>query len=192
MNRLWVRLSLAFIVVTQLSVFVMIVLADQGVNGEFRRYVFFSGVNQTSAALVRYYNVAGSWSGVDKILAAGHESGSSGQASQPTSAQPVPVDMPFCPPLPPLMLADAQGKVVYDSQQAQVGKTVKVDEQAAAVPINSGAAAGKTLGYILPETNTPKEAGVPVQVPSAGNVLINTQEQTFLDRMHNTPLGAAL
>src|SRR5258708_38101347 len=105
MNRLWVRLSVAFIVVTQLSVFVMIVLADHSVNGEFRRYVFFSGVNQTSAALVRYYNVAGSWSGVDKVLAFGQSGQSAGrvepgsQTVSPLPAQPstAQTNVLFCP-----------------------------------------------------------------------------------------------
>src|SRR5438132_5467930 len=133
MNRLWVRLSLAFIVVTQLSVFVVVVLADHSVNGEFRRYVFFSAANQTSAALVRYYNAAGSWSGVDKVLAVGEISqGGQGdpvnQLLRPVfghSSATLPNVLPdvlhnapsnvlpnslpktlICPPPSPLMLAD--------------------------------------------------------------------------------------
>src|SRR5579863_10054124 len=92
-NRLWVRLSLAFILVTQLSVFVVAVMARASVNNEFQRYVYVARVNQTSSTLNTFFSETGSWNGVDKLLtllgmpvrvaATPHNSGEAGSRQVP-------------------------------------------------------------------------------------------------------------
>src|ERR1041384_7174875 len=72
MNRLWIRLTLAFIVVTQFSIFVVAALADSSVNGEFRQYVIqrdTSELGGTAARLTVFYNQSGgTWTGVEKVM----------------------------------------------------------------------------------------------------------------------------
>jgi hypothetical protein len=111
LNRLWVRLSLAFILVTQLSVFIVAVLAQRTVSGEFQQYVYVSGVNQTSVILRAFYNQSGNWNGVDKLFASGAVTSSASGEFVSQSGGTVEV-APAPGPLP-LLLANAQGVVVW-------------------------------------------------------------------------------
>src|SRR5258707_12492348 len=190
MNRLWVRLTLAFIVVTQLSVFVVVVLADSSVNGEFRRYVFFSGAVQTSDVLVQYYQKTGSWIGVDKLFTSPDTAQAQGaQASVPQAAPPGPaIARPWDNSGPAVIFADSNGLILFDTQHRLNGMSLNGQERQAAMPINAGDSSGQTLGYLLPEP--PRSGPVPMMRPEppALDALLNTPEQAFLDRMQHTLL----
>src|SRR5690242_15787200 len=133
MNRLWIRLTLAFIVVTQFSIFVVAALADSSVNGEFRQYVIqrdTSELGGTAQRLTVLYNQSGgTWAGVEKVMTGGTVDTTTSQAgpigffwrvAPGSESAPYTAAVPAGQPQRPL-LADAQGKVVYDPTGAFSG-----------------------------------------------------------------------
>ena len=70
MNRLWVRLSLAFGLVTLTAIIIAALLANYQVSAEFRQFVTHGQMIDTVApALVQYYAATGSWEGVETVVA---------------------------------------------------------------------------------------------------------------------------
>ena len=68
MNRLWVRLTLAFALVILVTVSAIAVLADLTAGRAFRQYLSYSnvaGFQNLTALLVEYYEAHGTWDGVD-------------------------------------------------------------------------------------------------------------------------------
>ena len=71
MNRLWVRLTLAFALVILVTVGVIALLADLTASHAFRRYLSYSdsALHQTLVErLSIYYQENGSWQGVGSFL----------------------------------------------------------------------------------------------------------------------------
>jgi signal transduction histidine kinase len=172
MNRLWIRLSLALIVVTQLSIFIVAYLADRSVNGEFSRYVFVSNVDSTSNRLITYYSQAGNWGNVADVL-----------ATPPVAAFPASPETASLEAKRLWIVADAQGKVVYAPQPDQIGAQLDTQQRAQAIPL-SQSGSRVNIGYLLPAAISLGGAfnpGVPF-----GISLPRTREQEFLDRVHGT------
>ena len=74
MNRLWVRLTLAFALVVLVAVGAIALLINRTTGVEFRRYVTDSGMQVAGSGmqqLVEYYQHHGSWEGVDSLLSGG-------------------------------------------------------------------------------------------------------------------------
>ena len=72
MNRLWVKLSLAFLAISLAAIGVVAVLSSRATRDQFRQYVVASGMaGQAGWAqiLAEYYAAQGSWAGVDAVLA---------------------------------------------------------------------------------------------------------------------------
>ena len=72
MNRLWVKLSLAFLAISLAAIGVVAVITLRATGEQFRQYVVASGMaGQPSGAqtLTDYYAAHGSWDGVDEVLA---------------------------------------------------------------------------------------------------------------------------
>jgi hypothetical protein len=71
MNRLWVRLTLAFFLVTLVSVLAVAALANNRVSADFRHYYLQSQVQQSGLlpALAAYYEKNGKWDGVASVFA---------------------------------------------------------------------------------------------------------------------------
>src|SRR5512135_1818876 len=72
MNRLWVKLTLAFLAVALAAVGVVAIVAARTTGTEFQQYVVASGAMAQSAwtdTLVQYYATNGSWTGVGGLLA---------------------------------------------------------------------------------------------------------------------------
>ena len=68
MNRLWVKLSLAFLAISLAAIGVVAVLSARATREQFRQYVVASGMaGQMDGAqtLEEYYAAQGSWAGVD-------------------------------------------------------------------------------------------------------------------------------
>jgi two-component system OmpR family sensor kinase/two-component system sensor histidine kinase BaeS len=130
MNRLWVRLSIAFVFVAVLSALAKAVLANNSAENQFRQYVarrdalVQSGLLDNLAA---YYETAGSWNGVEAVLV---QLSGRGQGRG----------------RPPLLLADATGEVVYDERTQRVGTGLSEDERTSALTIEVN---GVTVGYLL-------------------------------------------
>lgn len=162
MNRLWARLTLAFVAVTLVAVVTVAALADTGIGGNFRQYAAGQAAAQDPlvAALAAYYAQHGGWDGVAAVMpnmgGAGHGQGRGQGRGQPGT-----------------LLADAQGRIVYDSAGARTDQTLTAGEQASAAAISSG---GGTVGYL---------------VMTAGGPL-GTSAQAFLDQLRTTLIVAAL
>src|SRR5689334_7636924 len=194
MNRLWIRLTLAFIVVTQFSIFVVAALADSSVNGEFRQYVIqrdTSELGGTAQRLTVFYNQSGgTWTGVEKIMTGSETVSAPASQDGPvgffwrvapgSESAPYTAAVPAGQPLRPL-LADAQGKVVYDPTGAFSGKVLNVAEMKMALPVPDTADGGKVIAYLLPSPP-----------PFQGDLFVQSPEQNFLDRLHNALFLAAV
>ncbi len=182
-DRLWVRLSLAFILVTQLSIFIVAALADASVNGAFQRYVMISSSGQITDSLIQFYDQTGSWTGVESVL-------SSPRANQ-IEANPAGLTAPS---LPPMLLADSTGTIIYDSSHQQTGVQLSAGQQAQAIPLSDTNLSGKVFGYLLPK---PAQTTMSIQMvkPGSDTAFFSppmSREQEFLDRMHRTLVIASL
>ena len=167
MNRLWLRLTLAFAAITLVSVGTVALLADWQAGNEFQQYV---GQQQMLAQsgladdLAAYYQRVGSWDGVQTLLAsyvgpgmgAGHGVGNG---------------------RPAMLLADADGTIVYDARSGQAGGKLSAAEQGQALAIS---VANQTVGYLI------------VSSAGRGPAGLATAEQAFLNQLHNTFLIAAV
>lgn len=130
MNRLWIRLSLAFVVVASISAVAVAWVSNTLAANQFRQYVARrdllaqSGLPET---LAEYYQANASWGGVEQVL---RQSSGRGQGRG----------------RPPLLLADASGTIVYDERGQRVGTSLSGDERASMLPIELNGAA---VGYVL-------------------------------------------
>ena len=162
MNRLWFRLTLAFIFVALISATVVAVLATLSADNQFREYVARRDVLAQSGLLTDLaaaYQRTGDWSGAGVVLAAfsPNTPGLGGGRGRP-----------------PLLLADAAGVVVYDERNQRVGTTLTSDERSSALPM---ALANVPIGYVL--------------LGAQGRGTLAPSEQNFLDQLRSTLILAA-
>jgi len=183
MNRLWVRLTLAFALVVLVAVGAVALLINRTTGVELRRYVTDSGMQVAGSGmqqLVEYYEYYGSWEGVDSLLSGGvFVNGPMGMG------MPQLVDSGFqsnmqAGPLD-IVLADARGKIVYDSAGKAVGKSLSAQERTKAVAITPNGSQ-EAIGYLL------------LSLPSTGGQdRLGNLEKEFLARVQKVLwIGAAL
>jgi len=166
MNRLWVRLTLAFVLVTLVGVSTVALLANLNASSQFRRYLVHNemmGQGNLADDLAAYYERQGNWDGVEGVF------GGMGGPMQPGRRGMGPMYRGGMLTL----LADGQGLVVYDSQGQRVGENLSRSEQKLAIPIQ---AAEQTVGFLL------------VTPPGWGQ--LQPQEQNFLDEVNRALLLA--
>jgi signal transduction histidine kinase len=151
MNRLRVQLVLAFTLVVLVAVGAIAVLIIRTTNTQFRQYITHSGMQASGSGLqqlVAYYNRQGSWEGVESLLGQGVVvSGPGSMPMQGVSQRSV-----WSGERLNVILADASGKVVYDSEGKAEGKKLKSGERSQALPITEADAASageKVIGYML-------------------------------------------
>ena len=183
MNRLWVWVTLAFVLVTLVGVSTVALLANLSASSQFRHYLarnemigwddpstgpfdFAQNKRRTSLAedLAAYYERQGSWDSVEIVF------GDMGGPVQPGQGRG-----PRYRGGASTLLANGQGLVVYDSQDQRVGDTLSRSEQRLAIPIQIGE---RTVGFLLA---TP---------PSRGQ--LRPQEQSFLDQVNRALLLAGV
>ena len=173
MNRLWVRLTLAFVLVTLVGVSTVALLANLSASSQFRHYLArnemigwdnpSTGLRTSLAEdLAAYYEHQGSWDSVEIVF------GDMGGPVQPGQGRG-----PRYRGRASTLLANGQGLVVYDSQDQRVGDTLSRSEQRLAIPIQIEE---RTVGFLLA---TP---------PSRGQ--LRPQEQSFLDQVNRALLLA--
>jgi signal transduction histidine kinase len=178
MNRLWVRLTLAFTLIVLVAVGAIAILIGYTTGAEFRQYVTHSGMRASGSGiqqLVAYYEEQGSWEGVEALLGDGV-----------FVAGPVggPMPAPDRPPGLPggrldALLADADGRVVYDSAGQDVGRRLSARERSRALSV-TGTGDDEVIGYLL--------LSIPGGLDRLGNL-----EQQFLQRTRTLLLvGAAV
>lgn len=152
MNRLWVRMSLAFSAVVLLGVAAIVLISVLLANPGFRqRFV----VNELSvsdglvSALANYYQTHGGWDGVETMLA-----GAQGTLPRGPGDRLI------------LSLADAQGQIIHPSWDPRVGRPLSQAERADALPIqvpDGGSGGRETVGYLSVERATQPRPNPPQQ-----------------------------
>jgi two-component system OmpR family sensor kinase/two-component system sensor histidine kinase BaeS len=170
-DRLWVRLTPAFVVVTLITVSAVALFAGTRAGGQFQQYLARRDLLAQSGwldQLAAFYQRTGSWEGVASVFAdlqpqmgtgRGRGSGAGMGMGRPT-----------------LRVADADETIVYDEQGEQIGSQLSADERANALPILDGAA---TIGYF-------------VVLPGRGSMSMQPADQTFLAQLQDTLLIAGL
>ena len=173
MDKLWVRLSVAFAVLTLLSVVIVAVLANSRVSTDFQRYFVVSQVQETGLldALGRYYEENGRWAGVESVIDQA-SAGSPGMG--PGMGQGMMRGMRWG--AGGITLADTERRVVYSSGNLSTGATLPADDaNTATLPITSQ---GATVGYL--------------QVSTPGHMNMTASAQGFLSQINNTLVQAGL
>jgi len=146
MNRLWVRLTLAFGLVTLVAVFVAAVLVNRQISTQFRRFVAHNQMADSLLVddLTTYYVTHGSWEGVENLFGNMPGGGMHGRG-------PMGPGMPNR--MPGLTLTDADGRVVY-SQTGATQRRLSRRERAAALPLEAN---GQTIGYLVIAVPAPND-----------------------------------
>ncbi|HLY27283.1 MAG TPA: HAMP domain-containing sensor histidine kinase [Aggregatilineales bacterium] len=143
MNRLWVRLSLAFIVVAQVAIIVVVLFALGTANSELQRYVVRRTVPGGPEELVAFFERNGSWNGVANLFSVATTpsavSGTSTPLTNPDRGN-------FFGST--ALLADSNGAIVYDATGQRIGQQLTADERTFAITINT--ASDTTIGYLVP------------------------------------------
>jgi two-component system OmpR family sensor kinase len=173
MNRLWVRLTLAFVLVILVGVSTVALLANLSASSQFRRYLIHNemmGWDNLADDLAAYYERHGSWDGVEGVF------GGAGGPMQHGWSRP----FDYAQGMGRMhrggastLLADKQELIVYDSQGQRAGETLNRSEQKLAIPIQAG---GQTVGFLL-------------ATPPSG-MQLQPQEQSFLDQVNQALLLA--
>jgi two-component system OmpR family sensor kinase/two-component system sensor histidine kinase BaeS len=176
-NTLWVRLTLALTLGMLIAVGAIALLIRQTTDVEFRQYITHSDLRASGRGtqiLATYYQEQGSWEGVESLLGGGilidridRMPGLPGGNWPPNA--PGKVDV---------MLADARGKVVFDSADQAAGKRLSAREKSRALPLTSLADESQMIGYLL------------LSVPERSDIL-GRLERHFLQRVQNVLLIAA-
>lgn len=173
MNRLWVRLSLAFLIVAWLGIAVIALVVNAATGRSFRQYLnqrdssFFDA--ESVARLETYYAENNSWAGVDALLpgpkGGGGEHGSGQGRGRGGGAQ--------------ALLVDAGGVVVAATDPTQVGTRPDADTLDGAIALYVG---GEQVGWLVQLT--------------PGTQALGEAEQLFLDQTTRAlalaAMGAAL
>lgn len=166
MNRLWIRLTLAFVAVTLAGAGTVAVLVDWQAGNQFRQYLA-QQANLTQSGLLdelaAYYQQMGHWDGVAVVLAGyeGPRGNGQGQGGAGRGR-------------PSFILADANGLIVYGER---VGGELIIEEQANAFPI---IVEGNLVGYLM------------FGAMGWGAGALAPAEQSFLNQLRSTLIIAAL
>jgi len=131
MNKLSVRLVLAFVLVTLVTVSTVALLANMSAATQFQYYLDRRDELEQSewyGWLVAYYESTGSWNGVSDVF-------------RPSGRfQPKGWFMPF-------VLADTDGVIVHDVRGKHQGQVLSTPERERAVPVEVN---GQTVGLLVP------------------------------------------
>jgi two-component system OmpR family sensor kinase/two-component system sensor histidine kinase BaeS len=166
MNRLWVRLTLAFALVTLTAVLIAALLANYQVSNDFRQYTMHNQMmTSLIPALADYYAAHHSWQGVESLLdeVRGMGLGNGNGQGQRRGA-------------PVLILADADRQVVASTSTTVPAVPLSRNETAAALPIEQN---GQVVGYLL--ANQPQN-----------QVGLNAAGEAFLARINRSLIQAGL
>ncbi len=142
MNRLWVRLTLAFALVVLIGIGAVAVLADLAIGREFRDFIARNEADLQSSALatelVTYFEAHQNWEGVNQVISQyvprrGHGFGPPRGAPGGGRAGPQ------------LLVADAAGRIVYDNYDLRLNDFFSPTEHELAARLQSD---DSTIGYL--------------------------------------------
>ena len=129
---LWLKLTLAFLVVALVGVGLIAILANQVTTAEFRLYMIRGQLTNAQEAidqLAALYAAQGDWTGAAGILGEGH---GQGRASGRGGGQ--------------LYLADAEGRIVAGASSDELGRELDSEVLASGIPIEVD---GRTVGTLV-------------------------------------------
>ncbi len=161
MNRLWVKLTGAFLVVSLAAIGVVALISLRATDTEFRQYVVASGMGSQVAAaeaLTQYYAARGSWEGVERLL----------------------------PQLAPGMMGMGMGRGMAANGMAGPNLAV-IDPNGKVLASRTGELVGETLPSAVVSQGAPlvvagQRVGTLLNVRAA-DVVLDPQAQTFLSRI---------
>lgn len=168
MNRLWVRLTLAFVGVTLVGVASVALLTDWNASSQFRQFLTHQAMmaqGNLADDLATFYQQNGNWNGVGQVF--------SGPQMMPPFGRGR--GFPMQRGGPPVVLADANGRIIYDEMGARTGAVLGANERTSGVPVTLN---GSTVGVLV--TGSPR---VDALAPD---------EQSFLNDLRRTLVLAAL
>ncbi len=165
MNKLWVRLTLAFGLVVATAVVIAAVSANLYLSVQFRRFVQHDRLLNSALTdtLVDYYARNGSWNGVEAILSR-QQPGGMGRGR----------GMQYG--MPNLSLADATGQVIYDGSSSGQSTQLNRQQRLESLPLSLQ---GQTVGYLMIQG-------------SPGSFQQTDPAQTFLQQINRFLLQAGL
>jgi signal transduction histidine kinase len=171
MNKLWVRLTGAFLIVALVAVGAVAVVVDRTTSSSFRNYVGQQTTANSNTELIRslvaHYASVGSWAGVQDILANARSGRGAGQGRGGGGEGPL------------FLLAGMDYTVIAASDPQQVGRSLNDAERAQALAL---VVEGRTVGYLIRE--------------GAGVQALDQAQQKFLDDVSSmltlTALGAMI
>ncbi len=168
MNKLWVKLTLAFSAVTLIGLITVALLVNSQVSTQFRQYVFHSQMMGSTLPddLAQFYATSGSWNGVEQILGAGTPGGMMGNGMGMGMGERYGMGK--------FTLAGADGTLVFGGDSDR-NRTLSRTEEAAATSITVN---GDTVGYLL---FTP---------PGAAD--LDASQQAFLAQVNRSILQAGV
>ena len=126
MNRLWVKLTAAFLAVSLVAIGVVAAFALRTTGDQFREYVVATGMGAQGGwadTLTDYYAGRGSWEGVEILLA---ELGPGGMGRGRGGAMMAGPD---------LAIADSDGRVIASKSGELVGEQLPADVLAQGVSL---------------------------------------------------------
>ena len=168
MNRLAVRLALAIVGTTLLTVALVAIVANRAAGTEFRRYVaagqMMTSGQELAGELATYYQRAGSWAGVANLLTGVDSTPGRGMGAMRGRGG-----------MSAVILADSSGEIIYDNQTGRAGDTLTRSERGGALPV--ALADGEVAGYLL-------------MLPP-GMAQLAAPEQAVLDRINQALAAAA-
>jgi two-component system OmpR family sensor kinase len=134
MNRLWVRLALAFGTVSLLGIAAVALLTDWQAGNQVRLFLARQELVSRSGlitGLAEYFAAHGGWQGVEAVFSSYVGTGIAGGNGRGG---------------PPILLADSSLRVVYDSRGTHEDGPLSAAEQEAALPVREGS---DVVGYLL-------------------------------------------
>ncbi|RME65672.1 MAG: HAMP domain-containing protein, partial [Caldilineae bacterium] len=163
MNRLWVRLSLAFAVVALVSL-AAVFLSARNISSDQRFLDFVRAQlqrrNGLAESVADYYQAHRSWEGVDVLMEGAHATIWAGERRLA------------------LTLVDPQGQILYHPQASRIGEHINLDQLAARIPVTVD---GETVAYLAVLPGPRPERNRPPQPPDAGPDLLQ-EASVFLLR----------
>jgi signal transduction histidine kinase len=171
MQRLWVKLSLAFLLIALAAVGFMAALTARTTGEEFQQYVVQTGMAQPgwASSLEEYYARTGSWSGVETVLAQlGAGAGGAGMGGRGRGA------MAGAGAGPNPAVVDTAGRVVTSKSGEAAGEQLPASALALGIPLEVD---GRQVGTLLNLRST--------------NVVLDAQGEAFLLRVRQSLLWTA-
>ncbi len=165
MRSITVKLTLAFLLVGLTGAVLVALITWQRTRSAFNQFILNQEQQNLVDDLVVYYQVNGSWAGIERSL-------------QPLGIAPGPGDDRHNPPRgwSQFTLVGANRSVVYSTQPGQAGHEISTADLSNAFPLSSD---GQTIGWLL-------------LGPASQKVLSNSTEKGFLNTVYHAAQWSAL